>query len=305
MYKIQKRLRQTLYIFVSVAFVSLLLSAADVSAASKNQKNQTTSTSGSSQQPQNISNGVTQSYNAESSVEIGMLVMLKPNSPGTVEPLSSKDIVDMLGVVVTPEDATIVLTPQQVTQQQVLVATSGHYDVLVSNQNGPISIGDYITISAIDGVGMKANTVQDEVVGKAAGNFSGSSDVIGQVTLQNTLGKSSTVSIGRIPVDISISHNPLFARAADYVPGFLSKVADTVSNKPVSSARIYLSMALLLITAMVTGNMLYSGVRSGMLSIGRNPLSKKSIIKSLVETVIAGLIIFVVGVLAVYLLLKL
>ena len=78
-----------------------------------------------------------------------------------------------------------------------------------------------------------------------------------------------------------------------------------MTDKKVSAARIYLGLAVLALTTVITGNLVYSGVRSGMISVGRNPLSKKSIIKSLIQTVIAGLIIFIVGVLAVYLLLKL
>lgn len=304
----KKTFVQTNIRLLLVLICSLLLagvSAGPVFAASSKTSSKTSSKSSSSTPIQDISSGVTQSYNAGSGVELGMMVQLKPKSPNTVIPLNQSNIIDMLGVVIPSNNATIVLTPQSVTAQQVLVATSGHYIVLVSNQNGPINVGDYITISSIDGVGMKANDVQDEVLGKAAGAFNGTANVLGSTQLKSTLGTTTTVTIGRIPVDLSISHNPLFARAADYVPGFLSKVADSVANKPVSSARIYLSMALLLITALVTGNMLYSGVRSGMQAIGRNPLSKKSIIKSLIETVIAGLIIFVVGVLAVYLLLKL
>jgi hypothetical protein len=234
-----------------------------------------------------------------------MLVELKAKDPTTVVPLPANDIQDMLGVVIPADNATIVLAPQTVTQQQVLVATAGHYNVLVSNQNGPIKVGSYITISAIDGVAMEADANENEVLGKAAGAFSGSEDVIGSVSLKNSLGKTTSVSLGRIPVDISISHNPLFEKSADYVPGFLSKAAAAVADKPVTAARVYLSMALLLVTALVTGNMLYSGVRSGMQAVGRNPLSRKSILRSLIETVIAGLIIFVVGVFAVYLLLKL
>jgi hypothetical protein len=220
-------------------------------------------------------------------------------------PLPESDIKAMLGVVIPQSSATIVLSPAKVTQQQVLVATSGHYEVLVSNQAGPIKVGDYVTISSLAGVGMKAGQDEAEVIGKAAGNFTGSANVIGSVKLKDTLGKELNVSIGRIPVDVNVSHNPLFQKSVDYVPGFLAKVAVTVATHPVSAARIYLSMALLVITALVTGNMLYSGVRSGMIAVGRNPLSKKSIIRSLIQTVIAGLIIFVAGVFAVYLLLKL
>jgi len=289
--------------------LGLLCYAAPVSAAGKAKTpaagKSSPSSASSAVTSSTISNGVTQSYNAAPSVDIGMVVELKAKDPSTVVPLPAGDIQDMLGVVVPAENATIVLAPQTVSRQQVLVATSGHYDVLVSNQNGPINIGDYITISAIAGVGMKADDDQNEVLGKAAGAFSGTANVIGSVALKNTIGHTTTVSIGRIPVDIVIAHNPLFQKSADYVPSFLSKVAVAVATHPVSAARIYLSMALLFVTALVTGNMLYSGVRSGMTAIGRNPLSRKSIIRSLIETVIAGLIIFVVGVFAVYLLLKL
>ncbi|HXR49557.1 MAG TPA: hypothetical protein VN778_00830, partial [Verrucomicrobiae bacterium] len=250
--------------------------------------------------------GVTQSYNADTSVvQTGMLVELKPKDPTTVVPLPDSDIKHMLGVVVPQNNAAIVLTPQNVTTQQVLVATTGHYNVLATNQNVPIKVGDYLTISALDGVAMKASEAQSEVIGKAAGNFSGTANVIGQISLKDTLGHTSQVALGRIPLDITIAQNPLAAKSSDYVPSFLSKAAITVASKPVSAARIYLSMVLLFITAVFTGNMLYSGIRSGMIAVGRNPLSKKSIMRSLIETVIAGLIIFVAGVFAVYLLLKL
>jgi len=254
---------------------------------------------------ENLSNSVTHSYNADKSVQLGMLVQLKPDDPKTIIPLDSKNVKNMLGVAIPSSNATIVLTPEKVEQQQTLVATTGHYSVLVSNQAGPIKVGDYVTASAIDGVAMKADEDQEQIVGKAAGNFTGTSNVIGTVKLKDSFNRENTIALGRIPVDINISHNPLFTKTVDYVPGFLAKVAVTVANHPVSVARIYLCMAVLAITAVLAGNMIYSGIRSGMIAVGRNPLSKKSIIKSLIQTVIASLIIFVAGVLAVYLLLKL
>lgn len=264
-----------------------------------------TSTSTKSNKPVDISAGVTHSYNADTTVQTGMLVELKKTDTTTVIPLSEKNIKNMLGVVIPNTNATIVLTPENVKQQQVLVGTSGLFNVLVSNQNGRIKSGDYITISAIDGVGMRADDGQALVLGRAGGDFNGTTNVIGSVQLKDSLNKNVAVSLSRIPVEVNITHNPSFTKNIDYVPGFLAKVAVTVAKKPVSAARIYLSLAILIITMVLAGNMLYSGIRSGMIAVGRNPLSKKSIIKSLIQTVFAGLIIFVVGVLAVYLLLKL
>jgi hypothetical protein len=278
-----------------------------LAASSSNKTGSSTSNSSSSSSSSSLGNssGLTQSYNADPSVETGMVVELKPKDPTTVIPLPDTDIQDMLGVVIPQSNATIVLTPQNINQQQVLVASSGHFNVLVSNQNGPIKVGDYITVSAIAGVGMKADTIENEVLGKAAGSFSGTNNVLGTVSLKSTIGKTTNVSISSIPVDVNISHNPLFQKTADYVPSFLAKTAVAIANHPVTASKIYLCMVILFITAVVTGNMLYSGVRSGMIAVGRNPLSKKSIIRSLIQTVIAGLIIFIAGIFAVYLLLKL
>lgn len=254
---------------------------------------------------QDISQAVTQSYNADASVQLGMIVKLKDKDATTIEPLSQGGIKNMLGVTVAANDAALTLTPQNVKQQQVYVATYGRYMTLVSTQNGPIKSGDYITISSLAGIGMKAGADQSVVLGKSSGNFSGLSNVEGTVDVKDDKGHSAKVAIGRIPVSLEVAHNPLASKATDYVPSFLAKTAVTIAGKPVSAARIYLGAITLLVSALVTGNILYSGVKSGMTAIGRNPLSRKSIIRSLIQTVIAGLIIFVVGVFAVYLLLKL
>lgn len=291
MVNLKPYLKQT--VSLGLALGLLLLTPLTVAAATTTSNNQ------------NISQAVTQSYNGDASVQMGMIVKLKDNDAATVEPLSQSTIKNMLGVTVAANDAAVTLAPQNVKQQQVYVATYGRYKTLVSTQNGPIRTGDYITISSIAGVGMKAGADQAVILGKASGNFSGTSNVEGSVDVKDDKGHSAKVAIGRIPVSLEVAHNPLASKATDYVPSFLAKTAVTIAGKPVSAARIYLGAITLLVSAMVTGSILYSGVKSGMTAIGRNPLSRKSIIRSLIQTVTAGLIIFVVGVFAVYLLLKL
>ena len=247
---------------------------------------------------------VTQSYTADSQVVTGMIVELKPNTTSTVTPLASRDIRDMSGVVVPTGDAAIVLSPQSATTQQVLVASSGRYGVLVSNQNGPIKAGDYLTISALAGISMKASADQPEVIGRAAGGFEGTTDIIGTVALKNSLGRTTTASIGYVPVDVQLAQNPQFQNASN-LPSFLSKAANGVANKPVSSLRIYLSVFVLLATLLITGSMLYGGVRGGVVATGRNPLAKKAIGRSLIRTILAAFVIFAAGILALYVILSL
>jgi hypothetical protein len=287
------------YIAISLAVLLVLpVMVATASAATTNKTNDKAASN-------DITNAVSQSYNADAKVQIGMAVELKPKDPSTVVPLKNNEVPNMLGIVVPANQANIVITPAKVTQQQVLVATSGKFDLLVSNQQGPIRPGDYVTISAIDGIGMKATETETQVVGQATGTFDGKANVIGSTELKDNKGSSRKVTLGRVQIEIRISHNPLYQESPDYVPSVLGRVASGVANKPVSAARIYLSVAILFIISVLVGNILYSGIRSGMIAVGRNPLSKKSIMRSLIETVIAGLIIFVVGVFAVYLLLKL
>jgi len=298
MQKYKKQIRHLLILAVSI---SVLMSSVVVFAAPESQtkpKDQKNTTS-------DISDGVTQSYNADKKVQVGMVVKLKEDKTKTVIPLTSKESKDLLGVVVSIKEASIVLTPESATEQQVLVASTGSFNVLVSNQGGSIKSGDYLAVSALSGIAMKASAQEINVIGRALSDFSGTSNVIGNVQLKDTLGRNSSVAISRVKVDLRISINPLYQRTVDFVPAFVSGFADGIANKPVSVARIYLSTVILVVTAFVAANMMYSGIRNGMLAVGRNPLSKKSIIKSLIQTVIAGLIIFLAGIFGVYLLLKL
>lgn len=282
---------------------SLILAPVPALAATKT----TSSTKGgtASTKTEDITQAITQSYNATTQLDPGIIVHLKDKANGIVEPLKEADASKMLGVVVAPNASAVTLTPANSTQQQVFVATSGHYPVLVSTQNGGIKPGDYITISAITGVGMKADENQATVLGKAVEGFTGTTGVISSIKLKDQLGHDTTVEIGLINVDLNIAHNPLQLKATDFLPSFMAKAATTIAAKPVSAARIYLGLAVLLVSAFITANIVYSGVRNGMAAIGRNPLSKKSIIKSLIQTIMAGLIVFIVGVFAVYLMLKL
>ncbi|MDB5169033.1 MAG: rane protein of unknown function [Candidatus Saccharibacteria bacterium] len=254
---------------------------------------------------EDISQAITTSYSGDSSIQVGIIVKLKDKTVGTVEPLQEADAEKMLGVVVAPDAAAVTLTPETGNKQQIFVATSGRYDVLVSNQNGIINPGDLVTISAVTGIGMKADENQAQTLGKAVSGFTGTQNVISKVTLKDSLGHQTTAAIGRITIDISIMHNPLQQKATDFLPAFLAHAATTVASKRVSAARVYLGLAILMVSGFVTANIVYSGVRSGMIAVGRNPLSKKSIIKSLFQAIAGGLIVFIAGIFAVYLILKL
>lgn len=247
---------------------------------------------------------VTQGYQSDTTLQQGTIVQLDPNDPNKVEPLTESDETNMLGVVVAATDSPVSLSPDT-TKVQTYVASFGQYEVLVNNQNGTIKPGDAISISMINGVGMKAGSDRRTIIGKAVQGFDGKSNVQSTIQVKSSL-TNQTIAIGRIQVNISVAHNPAYnpVTAAAGVPGFLSRAAQVVTNKPVGAVRLYTSLIILMVCAFIAGIVLYSGVRTGIIASGRNPLAKKSILRNLIEVTLSAIIIFLIGLIAVYLLLK-
>lgn len=244
-----------------------------------------------------------QSYAADSILQRGLLVKLDTNDTKKVLPVSEKDMIDTFGVVVSPNEVALTVG-NEANPSQTYVSTSGTFNVIVSDQTGQIEKNDFITISALNGIGMKATKDQSTVVGKALTNFDGKTNVTGQVTLKDSSGAAyKTVNLGLIPVAISIAHNPLIENTQSDLPEWLVKTG--LVDKDVNSFRIYISMGILGLSIIVAITVLYAGIRNSVLSIGRNPLSKGSIGKSMITIFLSAFIILIIGSFTVYLILKL
>lgn len=247
-----------------------------------------------------FANTINQAYGAEVSIERGMIVGFKEDSGTVVEPVNVDQIDNMLGVVVAANDSPITLSGEE---EKVFVATVGRYDVLVNDQNGAINPGDYITVSSVNGIGMLATYNESHILGRAIDGFNGTEGVVGNSELTDTNGNKRPVKIGRIQAEIGISQNPV-AKSAAVTPEWLGKIGQAIAGKSLSPARIYISAAVFLIGAFIAGAVLYAGIRSSIIAIGRNPLSKGSILKGLIQVIATSLIIFIIAVGGVYLLLR-
>lgn len=245
---------------------------------------------------------VTQGYGSDDKLQRGMIIRIKKEDTTKITPLTIEDIDQMHGVVVDSTDAALTVSSEG---QRYFVATTGHYDVMVNTQNGSIAAGDYITISAISGIGMKSGTREPIIIGRALAAFDGKTNSIGNAEVKDSTGKKITVTIGRVQADINVARNPLLKATEPNVPEFLRRAASSLAGKAVPAIRIYLGLAIFAMSTVVAGSLLYSGVRSAIISIGRNPLSKKSIIRGMIQVIITALIIFILGIFGVYLLLKL
>jgi hypothetical protein len=241
---------------------------------------------------------VAESYTSEKPIQRGMLVALISEKDRKIDLLTGQNIDKLRGVVINKNDSPVTLTSEG---DQVYVANSGTREVIVSNENGEIKKGDYISISSSAGIGMKASDSQSIVIGRAAADFTAKSGSLGNITNNNT-----SLTITRLYVDISVGKNPL-QRAAqkDNVPEFLAKTSKGIAGKEVSVPRVYMAFALMITTTLISGSLLYGAVRGSLIAIGRNPLSRKLIIRNMIQVILTAFIIFVLGTFAVYLILRL
>jgi len=254
---------------------------------------------------QTVGGGSVQGYASDTLLDNGTIVQLTGKDANRVKIAKQAELQNMFGVVVDRNQLSVTLSSEAL-QNETFVAASGTYNVLVSTQGGPIVSGDYVTLSSVNGVAMKAGTEEKTIFGRANGPFDGKGITLGETTLKDVNGNTNqTVKLGSIPVTIDIKKNPNDKSTKSDLPDFLQRLGQQIAEKEVSPIRIYLSLGITLISILAAIAILYSGVRNGVISIGRNPMSRKSIFRALLEVILTSILILIIGLFAVYLLLRL
>ncbi len=230
----------------------------------------------------------------------GTLVVSDNASAGFAKPATISSSSDLIGVVVGSEEPLLTVNSGSGQRQ---VAINGLAYALVSDINGEVKKGDYITASSIAGVGMKS-TSESRVLGLAKTDL-GSSSNVQTIQAENVDGATVSTRVGRVLVQINVGYygGPPNANRG-IIPQALQDFSNTVAGRQVSSTRILISGLLLLVALIISVTLVYSAVGSSIISIGRNPLSKLPVRKSLLQ--ILGLvgIILLVTLISVYLILS-
>lgn len=217
-------------------------------------------------------------YQTEETLPAGMMVSLVDEEAETVEPTNSANMEDLLGVVVSGSNSIFQITSGESNAQ---VVTSGFSEVLVTDVNGEVVDGDYITASEINGIGMRADEEHAHVLGQAQGDVRDSATR----TVETEAGDTREVTVGRVPVIIKVGANPKMTDQETPLPGFIQGAANELAGEPVAPVRIMI--ALVIITGGLVGStvLLYGAVSSTIIAIGRNPLSNKSVYAGLVRMI--------------------
>jgi hypothetical protein len=224
------------------------------------------------------------------------LVGLKSGTTNAVEKSTTSQASQLLGVVASKS---LVALGGGSNEAQVVV--SGTTPTLVSNIIGSISIGDKITASPIEGVGMKAGT-STEIVGTAESNLN--DDVVATRQVKNDDGQTVSVKVGIIAVQVDVSYDTVSqSKLNDLIPPFLVNLASIIAGKFISPVRVLVAFGCLLVGFLMTGLMLQAGVRANIISLGRNPLAGKLLRRSLIDVLITSLGLLVLTVITFYLIL--
>jgi hypothetical protein len=238
---------------------------------------------------------LSEGYSTTEKLSIGSIVSLQKNTTDQVIAASTSNVDNLLGVVINENSSLLSVSNGNATQIQV--ATSGTVQVLVSDINGKIERGDHVTASPISGVGMKANG-NVRVIGTAQGDAGKGT----KQTYKNKSGQEQSANLSEIPVLVNVAY---FFKEPNktIIPFALQSVANALAGKTVSTLPILVSLGIFLITLIVVVSIIYSMIRSSIISVGRNPMSQSAIYRDLIQLSTLVLAILAVAIIAIYMIL--
>lgn len=238
---------------------------------------------------------ISKSYGYASPIMKDSLVSVDPSNPSDVIPANTNNQKELIGIAVENADSLIAINPGK---DKVQVASTGSAVLLVSNINGNIQPGYQVSVSPLDGIGMKASA-GSEVIGIAQKAFSPNSPNTSKKTLKQINGNNSTVYIGYIPVAIQIGQ----ASVTQKLNAF-QKIGMSLTGKTIPTYRIILSIIVAIVTFFGLLILIYASIYGSIISLGRNPLAKESIFKTLSKILAMVVVTGFVASLVVYLLLR-
>ena len=235
---------------------------------------------------------ISQGYSTRDDLSLGSIVSLEKNSSDHVTAATTSNADSILGVVINSDSSLLALTNDR--KEQVQIATSGTVPVIVSDINGEIHQGDHITASPLKGVGMKA-TANVRIVGIAQGGMKNAT----KQTYKDKAGKEHAVTLGEVPVIVNVAY---FFKEPEktVVPTALQNIANALAGKTVSTLPIVLSAAVFLIMLIIVSSIIYSMIKSSIISIGRNPMSQAAVYRDLIQLSSLVIAILAVGLISIY-----
>jgi hypothetical protein len=176
----------------------------------------------------------------------------------------------------------------------VLVATLGEVSVVASDINGEIKKGDFVTLSPLKGIVMRAADSDTNVLGTALEDFSNEKAKTQEVNSNN--GGKRTVLINNLKMDL----NPRNVARSAKDTAFLVVFGRSLTGKSVSQIQVVVALVIFFFLLVVEGSIVYGAIYSTITALGRNPLARKVVYKQLFQVSLAAFVILAFGLSVIY-----
>lgn len=242
--------------------------------------------------------GVTSEHQTNGRLASGTIVSLDKEASEVVH-ANRENISNLYGVIVASGDLSFNRTTSETTAQ---VATEGVIDTLVSNNKGNIEAGDAITVDAVEGIGEKV-TASGRIIGIAQADFTGQESNSRQFMV-DTGTQEKSVQIGTIPVKVGVQMYSVAGGASLDGTGQARnkalQIADSIAGQTVKPLALVIAGLILLLGVFISAFLVTSSGYASLISIGRNPLAEKRIVRSLAKMLLIAIGIFIASVALAY-----
>jgi len=252
---------------------------------------------GNSPQAASIAQGYTTS---DSELVVGMGASLSPESTSNkteVERSSQANKGRFVGIVTTKEASLVTLTTSV---SSLYVATQGEATAYVTDVNGALKKGDYVVVSPLKGVLMKASSDEASVVGSSLEDF----NVGGANSQEITKGDGSkeTIKVGLVKIDV----NPRIISSGKSPKNltFLQQLGQSLAGKAISDWQVVTALVIFLLLLVVEGSLMYGAIHSAIIAVGRNPLSRTGVYKQLAQVLATAVAVLAIGITVIFGVLK-
>ena len=227
---------------------------------------------------------ISHSYQSTVQIANGSLVSLSSSASGYVDLANTDNSPRLLGLAVGNNESLLALNNSSGTVQ---VVTNGTATALVSTVNGSISVGDQISTSPFNGIGMKSSS-SSKVIGIAQTAFNGDKALDESVRDKN--GQVRQIKIGYVSVIIGITTSPAKNTSIES-SNFLQRLAISLTGKQVATWRIALGLFVGVVAFVALVTLVYTSIYGSIVSVGRNPLAKTAILKTLRD--VLGMVVLI------------
>jgi hypothetical protein len=241
---------------------------------------------------------ISHAYHATGHITDGSIVSLDLQRSNYIQPANTTNGSRLVGVTVASNDSLLAVDASSDTVQ---VATSGIANTLVSTLDGDINVGDQIVISPFSGIGMKAEPGL-QVIGLAQTAFNGQSTGATTQQVTNKNGQTTKVEVGFVQVSIAIGGTNTSAGVTGL--NKLQQIVKSLTGHTIPTVRIVLSSIVALVALLGLSVLIYSSIYSSIISIGRNPLAKNPVFRTLAIVLIMTVLTAIVASLTIFLLLR-